>query len=271
MLTIDPRIGSGDLYPKLKKLGVKCQLEKMEYGDAAIVGNGPKGMPVPVGVEIKALGDLLSCITDSRFIGHQLPGLLEAYRYVWLVVEGQYRCGEEGMLEVPMWSRKRGKKGSLVWRPPTYGTSKQWMFRDVEHWLMTMEVKAGINVRRTFNRTETLNFLRFLNSWWCVKKYEQHRAHLGYHDTSHKLAWTERRRIIRDVPAVELMAKEIPGIGWERAQSVAKRFKTPREMTNGTREEWTTISGIGAKIADGAVRFCQGAGGGGGGAVRRLW
>ena len=45
------------------------------------------------------------------------------------------------------------------------------------------------------------------------------------------------------------VAKELPGIGWERSLLVESHWKSIRDMVNATPEEWTQIDGIGKGIS----------------------
>ena len=75
MILIDPREGSKDLLP-LMPLGL-AHLSALPYTDACWNGLGPGGAAVIVGVERKRVGDMLACLKDGRFVGHQLPGMYQ--------------------------------------------------------------------------------------------------------------------------------------------------------------------------------------------------
>ncbi len=241
MILVDPRVGSKDLEVPLRERGLPVQLQQMDYGDVAWVGQGATH-PITVGVERKRLSDLLSCITDGRYTGHQLPGLVANYEINYLIVEGMYRCADNGHFHV--WQGKA--KG---WAPVPWG-KKWWMWNQVEHWLQTMEAKCGIVVKKTSGKTETLATIHSLYSWWQTP-WENHTAHLAF----------DRPRfngtgINFTTPSpARLIAKEIPMIGWERSAAVARRFPTGIEMASAPVHQWEEIDGIGPKIAQGAYDF----------------
>jgi ERCC4-type nuclease len=82
------------------------KIERMQFGDFSWLGNGPDGAPWSIGVERKTIGDMIQSITSDRFSGHQLPGLLNTYNAVYVLVEGLYRPDQRtGVLE----TFKRGK------------------------------------------------------------------------------------------------------------------------------------------------------------------
>ena len=231
MILLDDRTGSGDLIRYLR--GV-AKLSRLSFGDAQIEGNGPEGRPVLVGVEVKKVADVLTCITDGRFAGHQLPGLQASYEVVYLVVEGDYRVGKEGLLEVMRYH---------MWRPILLG-SRKFMYREMDNWLTTMEMKGGVKIRRTGGRQETAQFLKDLYGWWTGREWEEHRAHLAFHDPGPPVAMLRKPSLLRR------MAKELPGVGWERSLEVEKRFDSVLEMALASELDWKDIPGIGKGIAN---------------------
>lgn len=233
MLKLDNRVGSGDLAVYFQKWRTPLNLCRLEYGDAAFDGNGPEGSTIPVAVEIKRLRDALNCMTGGRFAGHQLPGLLANYRRVWLVIEGIYSTD----MDTGMLMERRGKR--LV--PVALG-AQQFMYRDFNHWLLTMEVKAGVRVRRTSSRLETARFIQSLYSWWTVKTWEEHRSHLAFEDDA------DSEILIRPNLA-RRVAAQLPGIGWHKSKNVARRFPTVTEMVCATERDWLEVEGIGKGLA----------------------
>src|SRR5207247_1571928 len=120
---IDPRAGSGNLLVWLQRLGIPSRHEWLEFGDAEMVGRGPDGLPVLIGIELKALGDLVTCFIDGRLTGHQLPGLIDRYEVVYLLIEGRMLRDEHGIL-----------KGQGVG------------YDEIQAFLTTLEQKAGLTL-----------------------------------------------------------------------------------------------------------------------------
>lgn len=237
-MRVDPRAGSGPLFPLLKSRGVKgVTLTQMTYGDIAIDGNGPGGMPVAIGIEYKKLGDMVQCIENGRFTGHQLPGMLESYDQIHLLVEGIWREGRSGLIEVP--------RGSS-WQPMSRGmtASALWGF------LHTMSNKLGLKVSHTGTTSQTVDWLYHLNRWWTEKEYEEHKAHLAF-DNSAALSLVSRPSLRRRI------AKELPGIGWGRSGDVARHFPSVIDMLIAGEQEWTSIKGIGKETARRVVRAIE--------------
>lgn len=234
MLFVDSRVGSFDLAPVLKGLGAQVELTTLEFGDCAFCGNGPEGRPVQVGIELKKLNDMLSCITSGRFSGHQLPGLVQNYDRIWLVIEGIYRANpRDGILE----TRKGGD-----WRAVELG-SRRWQYRDLESFLTTIEVRGGVHIRRTGNREDTARIVAGLYSWWTAGEFEDHRSHLALNHATRDVALLTRPTLVRRVAA------ELPGIGFEKSGMIAGHFDCVKDMVNAEEHEWTTLPGIGKTIA----------------------
>lgn len=251
---VDSRVGSKQLLPLLKKLHIPATKTRLEYGDFALDGNGPEG-EVRVGVERKTIYDLLSSIGSGRLSSHQLPGLVKEYDYCWIVVEGLWRPGKDNVVEV-----FRGG-----WRK-----APGWIsYSEVDRYLVTLEVRGGMRVRRTTNLTETAIFLGGLRRWWS-KPWEAHRAHLGVEKgVDSRLmgrtleneilaartpkAWAQlRRKVVRRV------ACTLPGLGYEKSAAVAKRFGTVEDLVEAGGKEWQEVPGIGKTLGGRMPKLLRG-------------
>lgn len=242
-MIIDNRTGSDDLASLLRRRGVEADLGRLPYGDASFVGEGPEGMPVSIGVEVKTVTDVLACIIDGRFAGHQLPGLVQAYNYPFLLIEGKFRPDRiSGMLQI------MGHKG--YWHVPHLG-QRSFMYKELDAWLFTMEFRGGCRVVRTYDRPETVQYLADLYHWWTDKAFEQHRSHLALQSEPDK-ALLVRPSIVRR------FAAELPGIGWEKSAAVSSHFATPADLILASEEEWRTIPGIGKVLAQRIIEALNG-------------
>ena len=240
-MTVDDRAGSDRLIPLLKARGVKEVITgRLPYGDIEIIGSGPEGRPILVGIEYKKLSDLLQCIDNGRFVGHQLPGMLDSYEQVWLCVEGIWRERSDGIIEVP---------AGPSWKPIRAGAGLA-MASALVGFLLTMENKVGIRVMRTGTTFQTVDWLFHMSRWWTGKEWEEHRAHLAF-DNSQALALISRPSLVRRV------AKELPGIGMGKSGPVARRFSTVMEMVVAEEEDWVGIEGVGKVMAKRIVKAIQ--------------
>ncbi len=232
-ILLDDRTGSGDLAEPLRRKGAEVEVTRLAFGDAAFVGNGPDGAIIPVGIEIKAIGDLLRVIVDGRFEGHQLPGMQDAYVEKYLIVEGPMK-GQDGNLVVP-----KGRK----WGRPDFGR-RVWRSGDVGRWLTRQEILHGVRVRRTWSRDDTAQTVLDLHDWF-TKEYEEHSEQRDY---------TQRVVGLLPINLAGRMAKQIDGIGWDKARAVGTHFGTPYNMVLATAAGWQTVAGIGRKLAERAVK-----------------
>lgn len=217
----------------LRHWSVPCQLDRLEFGDACFTGNGPQG-PVAVGVEVKKLSDALQCMNDGRFAGHQLPGLVRTYDRLWLILEGKFTVDfGSGLLLLDGARRKEAGHGG-----------RRHMYADLDLWVTTMEVCAGLRCRRTTDRVETARVLADLHRWFA-KPYADHKAHLALHQPggAPDVALFARPSLARIVSA------QLPGIGFKKSAEVVRKFGTVAAMVNAEQREWEEIPGIGEGIA----------------------
>lgn len=242
-IVVDYRTGSADLLPLLQTRRLPVRMDKMLFGDISFMGNGAEG-PVPIGIEVKQTSDILKCITDGRFSGHQLPGLVQTYQYTWLVVEGAWRCDRAtGVLQVP----RRGG-----WVDVKLG-SRMFMYKELDNFLRTCELKGGIRVWRTYDRQETAQFIEDLWKWWTAKEWADHRSHLAFDSSGTcDAALLVRPNLVRKI------AKELPGIGWGKSRAVANHFGNVLAMVSADEAEWEGIDGIGKTMASRIVRAIEG-------------
>jgi len=231
MVLVDDRTGSIDIAGHLTHWHVPNAIVRLDFGDVAFEGNGPDGS-VTIGVEIKRYHDALNCMGDGRFAGHQLPGLVQAYYKIWLVVEGWYRPDfSTGILVAPGDRKREVNHGS-----------RRFMYRELDNWLTSMEVMAGVRVRRVGDRIEAARFIADLYGWW-QKEWEDHQSHRAIHGQSEDIMQIVKPNLVVQVAA------QLPGIGTKRAYEVAKRFHTVEDMIGATVGNWQEIEGIGHTMA----------------------
>jgi ERCC4-type nuclease len=232
MITLDERTGSALLLRFLPA----ARIGRLEFGDASFIGRGAGNVPVAVGIERKTLTDLVGSMESGRLSGHQLPGLMSSYGVVYLVVEGISRSQGGGVQAL------LGGK----WRDLGVGDGA------LDKYLNTMEVLAGVIVRQTTSVQRTAELIHHLYEWWG-KDWDSHRGHLAFPD------FIPRDRALLVKPSLlRRVAKELPGIGWERSGEVEKHFKSIMDMVLANEEEWRKIPGIGKGIANNIVKTIRG-------------
>lgn len=254
MILIDSRIGSGDLAPRIAASpgAPEVELTRLEFGDIAFAGSGPDGDAL-IGIEIKTITDLVNCIMDGRYAAHQLPGMIDTYSRVYTLVEGQYRGNKDtGALETPR-VKLRERNGRNVWGPVWRG-KKEFSYDALQGWIASIEEFAGVKFRYTTNRFNTVNAILDLYHWW-QKDYDSHKSLKVFHDKPKPAV--SRRSItltncIEQKPTLTMLfAKDMAGLGWERAGAVSEHFgNNPRRMVNASKEEWLEIDGIGETLAE---------------------
>jgi ERCC4-type nuclease len=294
MITVDNRSGFGREGPAgfiglLGRCGLTVQPGRLQYGDIRFLGSGPEGAPVTIGIECKSIHDILHCITDGRFAGHQLPGLQQAYDQAWLLVEGQWRAERKsGMLQY--------LSRSYQWRDASVG-SRKFMYRDLLAWLHTIRIKTGVLMETVPDWEHAATWVASLHTWWTRTKriggeevtgWESHRSHLAVNQASNEQFWArvkqeererererERKRIkeaqngtngngstnrvrphsLTDPanllrPTVcRMVAAQLPGVGYSRSEEVAKAFPTVASLVAATEKELMAVEGIGKEGA----------------------
>lgn len=232
MMDIDNRVGAMSLAGLVT---VPRRLVRLQYADVAWEGNGPDGVPVHIGIERKALLDLLNSMVSGRLSGHQLIGLTNSYNYVYVLVEGMWRPRpKDGILE-----RRSGKD----WKEVAMG-KRRFMYRDVANYLNTLAVRAGVTVWRTADIRESAAWLDSLYKWWN-KPWDQHSSHTRFNMTGDNGAV-----LLRKPSLTVRMAKELAGVGWDRARAIAAHFgHSPVALVLATEEELMQVDGVGKVLA----------------------
>jgi len=242
VILLDPREGSVDLFAHLEALGLSVKLQTLESADVAFTGNGPQGEGCAwIGVEHKRVRDMLGSIRSGRFSGHQLPNLVHQYDFPYLLMEGVYRPSEdeEGLLE----------EGRPT-RPVVIGKSR-FLYRELSRFLFTIATVARVPVIRSSSRHETAHLIRDLYVWWNEKSWQDHRGHVAFNLTTDQ-GFITRPGLVRRV------AKELPGIGWERSGAVEMEFGSVEEMILAEEARWRKVPGIGKVIAKRATAAIRG-------------
>ncbi len=232
IILVDDRVGSADLIGYLRHWTVPCEMDRLEFGDACFVGNGRNG-PVSVGIEVKKVHDALQCMTDGRFAGHQLPGLVNTYDRVWVVLEGKFTVDFSTGLLLADGKRRRDAIAQ---------GSRRFMYRDLSNWQSTMEIIAGLRFRRTTDRVETARFLADLHGWYA-KNWVDHHAHLALHQENVDVAQFRKPSLAR------MVAAQLPGVGFKKSQAVVDNFHTVNGMMEASVEDWAAVDGIGKVLA----------------------
>lgn len=237
MLYIDSRVGSAEFAGSFSNFGIPTCLENLPFGDFSFIGNGPAGEgTISVGIERKTLSDILTCMRDGRFSGHQLPGLLDNFHRVILLVEGRYRPNpEDGILE---------ESRNNQWFP----VRGRFMYRELSAFLVTMEEMCNVRVVRTWDKKETVFQIVTWYKWY-QKKWEDHTGHLILHKRT--IGQTDGVPGVKLIPAslVRKVASCIDSISDVKSARVEEKFQSVFDMVNADISVWMQLKGIGKKTA----------------------
>ena len=233
-ILVDDRIGSKHLVKDLRKLGAVCELTRLEYGDCSILGYGPEGKPLAIGVELKTINDFLTSFERGRLQDHQIPGLVANYDAVYVVIEGVWRPDANGNLEI-------------LFGPARDLHSSKWRYSAVAGILTSLESRRGVRVRRTGNTLETAYTIHGL---WTSYSKEWDRptsveACFGVDIVGNKLV---------DFGAASLVKRTVsqwPGVGSVTARKADKEFKSVVDAVDKRSEKrWAEVLGSKKVAAD---------------------
>lgn len=220
---------------------IALAVTRLEYGDAAFEGAGPKG-PCMVGFERKHLSDLCNSMTERRLTGHQLAGMAHNYDYCYLVIEDQWQADAAGYLEVFRQGRMQ----------PLHRGQRGLTYEQVDGYLSSLELRANVIVCRTRNTRETADFYISRFKHW-QKPWHEHHSHDAIYrrDPSSPLHRGKPSFASREPGVPELFAAILPGID-RKAWDVAKHFPTAEDIVLASEEDWkrAQIPGIGPKTIE---------------------
>ena len=222
MITVDSREGSKELVPVLSKMGVPVRMDYLAYGDVMFLGKGPEGGTL-VGIEYKKLSDLLQSWNDGRLLGHQLPGMMNAYEVNYLLVEGVYSCNTEGQIQI-----LRGTR----WVPHESALK----YSNLRGWLQTLSATYGVRVLECPNLLSSAVQVASLYGWY-QKEWSDHGTAVTVHSPCLKtlLMPTPRQKV----------AAQFPGVGTDKLVSIEEVFGSVKEMVNADAAKWAEVKGVG--------------------------
>jgi ERCC4-type nuclease len=201
------------------------EVTRLDFGDASFVGNGPNG-PTLIGFERKNVMDLVASVKSGRLSGHQLPGLIATYNFVYLIVEGMTKREGEELL---VWQGRD-------WRPSGF-TLRQW-----DNLLNTISIMTGVTIIYTSNAPATAEAILNCYYWWH-KSWDEHKSYLGFYNLPLPLVTMEKPSVFRSVLAA------LPGVGWERSAEIEKHFSSITEFVNAPESDYKKVPGIGKVLA----------------------
>lgn len=235
MIYIDNRVGSVELLPTFQSHRNRpdCQSTRLTSGDFCFSGIGVMGNCM-IGVERKRLKDMLNSIRSGRFSGEQLPKLLEQYEYIYLIIEGIWRCNwESGTLE---------EQWGTGWMPVQLSSNGAlFMALELQSFLNTIATRTPVHVLHSSNARDTVDQVVGLERYYS-KPWDKHHGHMALHTPPNHV-------LLGKAGTVRRVAAALDGVGWERSGTVATYFKSVEEMVAATIKEWTALPGFGKVLA----------------------
>lgn len=256
MILVDDRAGSKDLLDIACMEG-HCESARLDFdvdgsgklvacGDAMLVGNGPGGSSITIGVELKSLSDVLTSISTGRLGGTQIPRMLKVYDCVFLLIFGQYRPGPSNHLQV-----RKGKlwKNFRIGRHPVPWSYLEGFFLTAQ--MIATFASKPLFVKNVYDLREAATWLTVLDHW-LEKSWDKHRG-LSVFDKSREVAPPP------DADPVEVQiarqASQLPVIDWVRGWEAARHFDSVADMIAASVSEWQEVHGIGKVIAHSAYEI----------------
>lgn len=247
MILVDDRTGSKELLPLIQNIGVKCELTRLEYGDAAFEGNGPNGY-ITFGVERKTLHDMLACIEDARYAAHQRPGMLMLYSKSFLCLEGLWCAGESRDYKGTL---MQGFQGGSSWGPLRTKGGRNTQYSKLYRYLVSVAL-SGVIITYPTNLYQTAYQICELYQYF-QKKWQSHTS----------LIEVQKLNIpsLSGKPSlVRRWASELTDAGVVASIEAEKGFKTAKALANADESQWLKlgIPGVGPKTARQYVREING-------------
>ena len=251
MIFIDSRIGSSEIAPHPKRLGVPIRLDILESADFAWVGDGPGGQ-VSAGVERKTIKDLIQSRNEGRLAGSggQVSKLCATYDDKYLLIEVNYRIGDSGLLLTWDYTRKD-------WQPISVhrGFREYYItYDEIFKFTLTLSRGAGMIPIWTTSQTHTARVLADMY-WHYQAKWSDHKSlqALNQAHTVSEGGNGTRSRFTFDFdhsPSIlRMVASQLPHIGYKKSAEVEKVFSTVYDMCMASLKDWCKIPGIGKTIA----------------------
>lgn len=231
MILVAHEKGSKELAPLIRQIGVQAEVVKLPFGDFAMEGNGPTG-PISIGIERKTLHDMLACIEDGRFSGHQKVGMEQLYNVKYLAMEGVWKPHEKGFL-------MEGNDKGAYWICKPSG--KPVMYSKLKRYLLSVQ-QSGVTVTVSRDMFQTAYDICEIYHWW-QKPWAEHKSML------------QTQTII--IPSlmgkpnlVRRWAKELPGVSETIMDRMGQKFKLPVDLALADIPTFMSIDGVGSVKAE---------------------
>lgn len=211
-------------------LGSLAIVAPIPHGDCVFFGVAEGRDNIRVCIERKKVHDIAACMTDGRYLAQAQAAHGAGFEYLVLIIEGLMRPSRrDGMVETP-----RGA-GWVAMLPHT-------SYSRLNTYLDEVSLYMGVLVKRSASVTETAAQIKSL--WQMFQRPPSE------HQSLKKIYSSELQHTLLSRPSlVRRMAKELPGIGWDRSLAVDEHFCSVVAMVGAGEGEWASLAGIGPKTA----------------------
>ena len=207
-----------------KDLGKLGPLVPILHGDVVFQGKAD-GKDVLVCVERKKMRDLVNCINDGRHLQQVRQAYEAGFNYYSLVIEALWRETRDGDTEY-----RSGTNWVRVGMP----------WSRIQAYLTELHYLMGVRVVYSKDTKETIQTIKSMHRFFQTES----------HDSLKRFYVAPVAGMLLQQPSlVRRVAKELPGIGWERSLAVEANWGSVRDMVNAPVEDWIKLDGIGKGIA----------------------
>lgn len=230
-----------DIIAHIRRLGVSCERGDLQFADAAFEGKGPHGT-ILVGLERKTIHDMLNCVDDSRFAGHQSIGMRQMYQVAALILEGHWKphdgCGV--LME--------GFNGGVSWGFCKY-RSQRTMYAKLYRYLISVSL-SGVVV--SYSRDV------FHTAFNIVEWYQYFQKPWMSHTSQLEKQQLNIPTLHRKPSLVNRWAHELENVGVKLAADAERVFRKPITLAMADESEWLHVPGVGVKTAQQIYREING-------------
>lgn len=203
------------------------------HGDFNFWGVWEGNVPTRVCGERKKLGDLINSISTGRYLAQWQAAREAGFEHFFLVLEGRFRSGNNGLVEVP-----RSFGGRRGWYPAIPNLE----YVRLDDYLTELTAYLGVIVKQSENPRETVKIV--------IHLYNLFQDPPEKHGSLHTIYKPPRPAMVYGRPTLlRRVASELGGIGWERSRAVEEAFGTVKAMVGATPDEWKAVPGIGKVTA----------------------
>jgi ERCC4-type nuclease len=220
-------------------------------GDFVFTGAGPDGQDFTIGVELKNINDYISsALTTDRLPSEQIPSMLNAYAYNYLLLMGAFRASTTCAVEILETFPLPGGIVKHVWAGARTGykeTSRET--RSVPFSRLVSSIHSttfgnGVHLLTAADEFSACWTLYYLWRFW-QKPWEDH----TFNGTRLKRMGGARTSIKNASNVYIYLTKAVPGIGAGKASAIAARFTTMEKLMKATQKEIEAVPTIGATLA----------------------